>query len=1351
MPLKELFTLGNLGSRSAHFSGSVIDEIAISDAEPPEADHQAPVVALEWDCESRMLAVQLQNQAFPCLYDVVTKQLSRVDIGLQGHTVEWIGWSRCTDTLAIATSLGSLLLMRATCPGETVPKPKHSGRITCGAWNSGRFLALAAEDKQVTVTDVITGATVKTVTFGLDPQAVAFASQNCVGEPDVNLDQLVSVSIGSRTLYIFEVEKTGYLGGNNGAIELAFQPSYGTMAHHLWLDKGHLLVGFQTGIVLMVSTATGEVSKELHSAQYFPSAILAMAFNPMVGRACIAGGGRVEVLELGDEVQAIPEEALDFDPSIVSQLEWTSDGQMLTVATQAGAVSVWLTASPQTSAAWGPRIAYLTSLRQVTIIDTTDPDWQCGFDTQEEPTLLALSDHLVAMACGNQVWCLRMVGGAQRPQAVVCHEQAHGDDITGLAVSSTFLTVLTAGILTMHSVSESSGGSIQVPLSAVPSGITTMAMVERGPDTLVVGSHSGRLLQIECETGNILRDTQHSYAIRQVHPDPHGNRVIVEDEVGQALLWAANGQCLPIPEFAGPLETALWDAGDTPVFLLSDVMSLCIYAHFPDTLAGQELRVLATQAGPSGSPPLLLQQGTVTFLDDHGTLQSFLLESHCLLQDSANGRATSDRFAAEMGLGHLKEATQSATSLKDADAWRELAEAAVHLKNVELAAKCYEAAGDMVAVQALFPLLKEADKEVVAGQLVLLLNQDFEAAEAHFLRSGRPEMALDMHKQAGHTQRALELAHDLDASQVLTLSFQRAQELEAVEDWQAAQQLYEDCRQSQHAGAMTEALAKGCTAGLAKCAVRQGEVAYGMQLAKGSGDAALCCQCAKILEGLNQLQAAAELYEAGGDMDAAVVLFIRAKAFSSAQRVLPRTSSSASTAIQLARAHEAEGQYEEALKAYRTAGDFESVIRLYLGPLGRAQEAAELARHSGKPPVLALVARSHLDRGDPQGAMEFYLLAKQTQEAFAVAEQHNMVEQYLRAVGSEASPQDLARAVQVLEGRGDFERAGDLYRSMGDLGSATTMYIKGGKLSRALDLGEASDEPATQQALRKHLTLVNSGAAPGLPPLDLLRLRLASGCADEAAAAAVTTATGLQQAGDYKGAHAELCASWRCFAQRNVALPPSAMRLLVVLHSYILVRPLVKLGLHENAARMLVRVANELELFQPHAAAVLTSAVVECHRAGMGATAYTHAARLIKQPELKAAINPAYKRKIEGLVRRREMNADVEEAVAPCLHCGVPGPESQLECASCHRFIPFCLASGKRMNLGDWGRCGSCHMPARSSALAAFEGPCTICGGALGAPSAQAVANPQAHLAALSGRRDRVLKGVTHSLAAFGL
>lgn len=146
----------------------------------------------------------------------------------------------------------------------------------------------------------------------------------------------------------------------------------------------------------------------------------------------------------------------------------------------------------------------------------------------------------------------------------------------------------------------------------------------------------------------------------------------------------------------------------------------------------------------------------------------------------------------------------------------------------------------------------------------------------------------------------------------------------------------------------------------------------------------------------------------------------------------------------------------------------------------------------------------------------------------------------------------------------------------------------------------------------------------------------------------------------------------------------------------------------QNAARLLIRISANLEAFPAHAAAILTSTVVECHRqvavlplsshlkslpatcvcvlitrpegycscahhhahvgsefpahlsaqesvgplqstspickpacdlaicrAGLAGAAYTHATRLM-EPELKAALNPAYKRKIEGLVRRRE-------------------------------------------------------------------------------------------------------------------
>lgn len=45
------------------------------------------------------------------------------------------------------------------------------------------------------------------------------------------------------------------------------------------------------------------------------------------------------------------------------------------------------------------------------------------------------------------------------------------------------------------------------------------------------------------------------------------------------------------------------------------------------------------------------------------------------------------RFGAELGLGRLAAAAQTAARLQDSDLWRELAEAAVHVKDVDLAIK----------------------------------------------------------------------------------------------------------------------------------------------------------------------------------------------------------------------------------------------------------------------------------------------------------------------------------------------------------------------------------------------------------------------------------------------------------------------------------------------------------------------------------------------------------------------------------------------------------------------------------------------------------------------------------------
>lgn len=68
-------------------------------------------------------------------------------------------------------------------------------------------------------------------------------------------------------------------------------------------------------------------------------------------------------------------------------------------------------------------------------------------------------------------------------------------------------------------------------------------------------------------------------------------------------------------------------------------------------------------------------------------------------------------------------------------------------------------------------------------------------------------------------------------------------------------------------------------------------------------------------------------------------------------------------------------------------------------------------------------------------------------------------------------------------------------------------------------------------------------------------------------------------------------------------LAPSFHPSLKQVHCYLLVRVLVRQGDHAAAARLLLVVADGIAAFPRHAAAILTSTVIECHRAGLHAAA----------------------------------------------------------------------------------------------------------------------------------------------------
>lgn len=168
----------------------------------------------------------------------------------------------------------------------------------------------------------------------------------------------------------------------------------------------------------------------------------------------------------------------------------------------------------------------------------------------------------------------------------------------------------------------------------------------------------------------------------------------------------------------------------------------------------------------------------------------------------------------------------------------------------------------------------------------------------------------------------------------------------------------------------------------------------------------------------------------------------------------------------------------------------------------------------------------------------------------------------------------------------------------------------------------------------------------------------------------------------------------------------------MILHSYILVRVLVRQGDHTSGARMLIRVSKYISKFPAHIVPILTSTVIECQRAGLKRSAYEFASMLMR-PEYRPQITENYKRKIEAIVRKRASLEESEELTSPCPHCNAAVTETDLDCPSCRQIIPFCIATGRHMVLDEWTQCPHCQFPALYSPLKKLltaEPNCPMCG-----------------------------------------
>ncbi|XP_036708145.1 WD repeat-containing protein 19 [Balaenoptera musculus] len=1172
-------------------------------------------VAMDWDKDGDILAVIAEKSSCIYLWDANTNKTSQLDSGMRDQ-LSFLLWSKFGSFLAVGTVKGNLLIYNRQTSRKIPVLGKHTKRITCGCWNAENMLALGGEDKMITVSNQ-EGDTIRQTPVRSEPSDMQFSMMK-TDDRTSTAESTISVVVGKKTLFLFNLNEP------DSPIDLEFQQRYGNIVCYSWYGDGYILIGFSRGIFVVISTHIREIGQEIFQARDHKDSLTSIAVSQTLNKAATCGDNCIKIHDLAELKDMYAIINLDDENKGLGTLSWTDDGQLLALSTQRGSLHVFLTKLPVLGDACSTRIAYLTSLLEVTIANPVEGELPITVSVDVEPNFVAVGLYHLAVGMNNRAWFYVLGENAVKKLKDV----EYLGTVASVCLHSDYAAALFEGKVQLHLI-ESEMLDAQEEretrlFPAVDDKCRILCHALTG-DFLIYGTDTGVIQYFYIEDWQFVNDYRHPVSVKKIFPDPNGTRLVFIDEKSDGYVYCpVNDATYEIPDFSPTIKGVLWENWpmDKGVFIAYDDDKVYTYVFHKDTIQGSKVILAGGTKVPFCHKPLLLYNGELTCQTQSGKINNIYLSTHSFLHSLK-----------DVGLNDLRQMLTQTLMLKR-----------------------------------------------------IIMRRDLQ-----------------------HWDSALQLAKRLAPDQIPFISKEYAIQLEFTGDYVNALAHYEkgitgDNKEHDEV----------CLAGVAQMSIRMGDIRRGVSLALKHPSRVLKRDCGAILENMKQFSEAAQLYEKGLYYDKAASVYIRCKNWAKVGELLPHVSSP-KIHLQYAKAKEADGRYKEAVVAYENAKQWNSVIRIYLDHLNNPEKAVSVVRETQSPDGAKMVARFFLQLGDYGSAIQFLVMSKCNNEAFTLAQQHNKMEIYADIIGSEdTTNEDYQSIALYFEGEKRHFQAGKFFLLCGQYSRALKHLLKcpssedNAAIEMAIEtVGQARDELLTSQLI-DHLM----GESDGMPKdaKYLFRLYMALKQYREAARTAIIIAREEQSAGNYRNAHDVLFSMYAELKSQKIKIPSEMATNLMILHSYILVKIHVKNGNHMKGARMLIRVANNISKFPSHIVPILTSTVIECHRAGLKNSAFSFAAMLMR-PEYRNKIDVKYKKKIEAMVRRPD-TSETEEATTPCPFCEFLLPECELLCPGCKKNIPYCIATGRHMLKDDWTVCPHCDFPALYSEFKIMlntESTCPMC------------------------------------------
>ncbi|XP_043289722.1 WD repeat-containing protein 19 isoform X2 [Venturia canescens] len=1297
-----------------------------------------------WDSDGDILAIITNNSSTITLWDATTGKKSQVDAGVRDG-LTCLMWSRNNCILAVGTQKGNLALYDHLNAKRVPILGKHKKKIICGAWSNEGLLALAGEDRVLTVSTG-DGDTRREIPLQGDPYDIQFSEMKM--DQRAGGESTVSLIVSKTTLFLYNI-----LDPDN-PIELAFQKRYGPIVTYKWYGDGYILVGFEAGYFISISTHIKEVGQELFQVKNHRDSLNDIALSPSTGKVATCGDNALKIhsitnLEETEKVITVSGEAG------VNSIEWSADGTMIAAITHSGNILIYLAEIPKLISVCGNRIALLSSLTEVIVhlytLDKEKPEPHV-INTIIEPSILAVGPIHVGVALNNRALYWELSN--EKYDTSVHFERDYLATVDSIKLNEIYAAVLFDGKMQLHTikvdqelVKEKKDTKIFPDGSTSDGKITCHAL---SSDFVVYGTDMGRIAYFYLEVFNHATEYTHSNGIKNIYLDANGTRLcFVDEKLDLYIHDPINESVIPVPECPDAMQGVIWDQNiyERSIFAVYNKTSIVTYVFVKYHIDGTKVLKISSTKLPSESIPVLMYSGEITLGTAGGKLIKITLTSHEEVGNIVENKKVVEIFENQILCRRFDRAWSTCELLDGKDYWTKLGKSAMACLNVEFAIRVFRRIEDASMVWALEKLQNIEELALLSGHICTLL-EEYNKAENFFLQSSQPVEALYLRRDLMQWEQALNLAQKLKPEEIPFIAREYAQQLEFTGNYPKALVNYERGLMDSNTNSTTSSMHHAnhrnqCLAGIARTSIRCGDSRRGVGIAlEHDSPRSLRKECAEILEIMKQFNEAAMLYEKAEYFDKAASAYIKLKNWSKVGQLLPQISSPKIN-IQYAKAKEAEGKYEEAARAYETAKDYDNIIRINLEHLNNPARSVEIVQQTKSIEGAKLVARFFQKMNDYNSAIKFLILSNCHDEAFQLANQHGKMELYGEILVNTLDDDNIRdedfRSLAIhFEAQKNSLLAGKYYFHAKEYHKALRHLLKAAHLAAdddvaltiAIDTVASSKDDKLANQLIDFLL-----GGDGLPkdPKYLFRLYMARKQYREAAKTAIIIANEEQINGNYRNAHDVLFGMYTELKRNKITIPLEMKNNLRLLHSYILVRLHVKRNDHLRGARMLIRVANNISKFPSHIVPILTSTVIECQRAGLKHAAFNFAAMLMR-PEYRSQVDAKYSKKIEAIVRKPPRTRDHEiedEPLTPCPYCKSRLNETEITCDKCKNTIPFCIATGRHIIEEDFSVCPECDFPAIRSELVRIietEGICPMCNERVDPKSVPHDANIRLHL-----------------------